>query len=80
MAEGKQHLAFLFGRFNVEELRDIRQALSDRIDGQREQAAGSAENRKGWLPCNHCHGRENASGWRVAAPKRVSLRAACWWR
>ena len=45
--EAKQHLAFLFGQFNVEELRDIRQALSDRIDGQREQAAGRAENAEG---------------------------------
>ena len=43
----KSHLGYLFGQFKADELRDIPQALSDLIDGQRERASGRAENVEG---------------------------------
>jgi len=38
--EAKSHLTYLLGQFNVVELRDLQQVLSDLIDGQHEQASG----------------------------------------
>ncbi len=40
----KSHLAFLFGQFNVEELRDVQHALSDLIDEEQKQVTERAEN------------------------------------
>lgn len=45
--EAKRPHAFPVGQFNVEEIREIRQASSDQIYEQREQAAGRAENAEG---------------------------------